>query len=88
MAQKELGALPDTIADGLRRVLSALAASPRDKRFDLKPLKAVDGEPPALRLRVGEYRVILRIHHDLKEIRIARVGHRKAVYRGIGGVGD
>lgn len=88
VAQRELDALSPRIADGLRRVLAALAASPRDRRFDLTPLKAIDGEPPAMRLRVGEYRVILRIHHDLREIRIARVGLRKNVYRGLGGFKD
>lgn len=76
------------IADGIRRVLRALAAEPRSRRFDLKPLKAVDGDPPAMRLRIGEYRVILRIHHDDREIRLARVGHRSTVYRGLEGVGD
>jgi len=34
-----------------------------------------------MRLRVGEYRVILQLYHDLEEIRIARVGHRSTVYR-------
>lgn len=87
-AQRGLDALPKQIADGLRRVLRALAEEPRSTRFDLKALKGVDGEPPALRLRVGEYRVILRIYHDFQEIRIARIGHRKPVYRGIKGLGD
>ena len=82
-AQQELDALPPRIAEGLRRVLAELAERPRDPRFDLKALKAVDGEPPALRLRVGEYRVILRIHHPEREVRIARVGHRSSVYRGL-----
>ena len=82
-AQKELDVLPTRIADGIRRVLAALAKSPRDPRFDLRALKAVDGEPPAMRLRVGEYRVILRIHHPEKEIRIARIGHRSGIYRGV-----
>lgn len=88
VAQKELDALPPRIADGIRAVLKALATSPRGPRFDLKPLKAIDGHPPALRLRIGEYRVILQIHHDLREIRIARVGHRKTIYRGLSGFKD
>jgi mRNA-degrading endonuclease RelE of RelBE toxin-antitoxin system len=87
-AQKELDALPKTIADGIRAVLRALADEPRSRRFDLKALKAVDDEPPAMRLRIGHYRVLLRIHHDLREIRIARVGHRRSVYRGLGHVMD
>lgn len=88
MAQKDLDALPPRIAGGIRDVLRALAEDPRDPRFDLRPLRAVDGEPPALRLRIGQYRVILRIHHREREIRIARIGHRSRIYRGLGNVGD
>ena len=60
---------------------AALADSPRDPRFDLKPLRGQTDRPRPLRLRVGEYRVILQIYHDLEEIRVARVGHRSTVYR-------
>lgn len=87
-AQKGLDALPEEIADGIRRILQALAAEPRSTRFDLKPLKGIDDEPPALRLRIGDYRVILRVYHDFKGIRLARIGHRKNLYRGITSVGD
>jgi len=43
----------------------------------------VDGDPPGVRLRVGEYRVILRIDHKAKEILVARNGHRSNVLRGV-----
>ena len=69
-AQRELDELPSRIADGLRAVLQELATRPRDPKFDLKKLNAVDGEPPALRLRVGEYRVILRI--DMRTVKFCR----------------
>ena len=87
-AQRELDALPTVIAEGIRKVLRILAEQPRTTRLDLRPLKGIDGEPPALRLRLGEYRVILRIYHDLQEIRVARIGHRRHVYRGVTGIGD
>jgi len=73
--------LPGAIADGLRQVLAALAESPKDSRFDLRPLRGQTDKPRPVRLRVGDYRVILQIYHDLGEIRIARVGHRSTVYR-------
>ena len=82
-AQKELDALPPRIAEGIRRVLRELAKGPRAPKFDVKPLRAVDGEPPALRLRVGDYRVIFRVHAREREVRIARIGHRRSVYRGL-----
>lgn len=81
VAQKELDTLPQAIADGLKQVLAALAESPRDPRFDLRQLRGQTDKPRPLRLRVGEYRVILQIYHDLQEIRIARIGHRSTVYR-------
>lgn len=82
-AQRELDALPPRIAAGIRAVLRALAAEPRSHRFDLKRLAGVPARLPALRLRVGEYRIILAIDHDGREILVARIGHRKAVYRGL-----
>jgi mRNA interferase RelE/StbE len=80
--QRQLDALPARIADGLRDVLRALALDPRSRRFDLKKLVGPDDRPPLLRLRVGDYRVILQIYHDLQEIRISAIGHRSNVYRG------
>lgn len=82
-AQRELDGLPTIVAQGIRSVLEALAVDPRSRRFDLKQLRGIDGEPPAQRLRIGEYRVVLRIDHRSREIRIARIGHRSDVYRGV-----
>ena len=79
--QRQLDALPARIADGLRLVLRALADSPRSKRFDLKPLQGSYHRPPPLRLRVGDYRVILQVYHDVQEIRISAIGHRSTIYR-------
>lgn len=87
-AQRDLDALPPAVAHGLRAVLGALAADPRGRRFDLKKLQAVDGEPSAQRLRVGQYRVILRIDHAAREILVARIGHRRVVYRGLASAFD
>lgn len=81
-AQQELDDLPPRVAGGLRAVLHAFAENPRARRFDLKVLKGVDGEPPAQRLRVGDYRVILRVDHVAREILVVRMGHRSDVYRG------
>ncbi len=79
--QRQLDELPPVIADGLRQVLGALAKEPRSKRFDLKKLVGKDERPPPLRLRVGDYRVVLQMYHDLEEIRISAIGHRSTVYR-------
>ena len=60
------------------------AEAPNDSRFDLRPLRGPSDKPRPLRLRVGDYRVILQIYPDLQEIRIARIGHRSTVYRHLG----
>lgn len=84
-AQKELDALPSRIADGLRQLLGALAEDPRSKRFDLKPLVGGRGKLPRLRLRIGDYLVILEIDHARQQILVGRVGHRSTIYRDWGG---
>lgn len=86
--QKSLDALPKAIADGLREMLHALAESPRSRRFDIKALRGPQREPPLLRLRVGDYRVILFIDHERQEIVLARAGRRATVYRGLASIGD
>lgn len=83
-ANKELGALSQGIADGLRRVLRDLADDPADSRFDLKRIQGHTSLPPTLRLRLGQYRVLLKIDHGRHRIRVLRVGHRRNVYKGLG----
>jgi mRNA interferase RelE/StbE len=89
VAQKELDALPKDIADGLRKALRALAAAPHDARFRLKALAGAPPErPPYLRLRLGDYRVILRIDDKRRQVRVVRIGHRSTVYRDVAGLDD
>jgi mRNA interferase RelE/StbE len=86
--QRSLDALPDPYSGGLREVLKSLADSPRSRRFDVKPLKGPQRQPPLLRLRVGDYRVVLFIDHERKEVVVVRAGHRSTVYRGLTHMGD
>lgn len=82
-ANKELRRLPPKVADGLRKVLRDLAADPRHPRFDLKAIQGHSSVPPTLRLRVGAYRVLLKISHERRLVRVLRIGHRRNVYRGL-----
>ena len=79
-AQRELDGLPRRIGDGIRAVLMALAQDPRSERFDLRLLR---GRNPGrrLRLRIGDYRVLLSVDHARREILVARIGHRSSVYK-------
>jgi mRNA-degrading endonuclease RelE of RelBE toxin-antitoxin system len=86
--QKTLDALPKAIAEGLKRVLQALAESPRSRRFDLKALQGPQRRPPLLRLRIGDYRVVLFMDHPRQEVVVVRAGRRNTVYRGMDQLGD
>ncbi len=82
-ANKQLLTLPPKIADGIRRVLRDLAANPSTDRFDLKPIQGHSSRPPTLRLRIGKYRVLVKIRHEKQRIRVLRLGHRSVVYKGL-----
>jgi mRNA interferase RelE/StbE len=73
--QKEMGRLPDEIANRILARLSALETNPRPA--DVKKLKGRD----AWRIRVDDYRVIYEIHDRVLQIIVITVGHRREVYR-------
>ena len=35
------------------------------------------------RIRIGQYRVIYEVAHEIRIVTVMRVGHRKEVYRGL-----
>ena len=64
-----------------RRILAALtrlAANPRDPGLDITPLS---GEPDALRLRIGPWRVIYRVDADSDTATVALIRSRGDVYK-------
>lgn len=61
----------------VRRIRQAVDRFADSNLGDVKWLQGVD--PPALRLRVGDYRVVFR--QTAEVIRITRVRHRREVYR-------
>lgn len=82
-ARKGLELLPPRIREGILRILRDLAADPHTNRFDLRPIQAHSSLPPTLRLRIGDYRILLKISHERGLIRVLRIGHRSDVYRGL-----
>lgn len=61
----------------VRRIRQAVVRLGDSDLGDVKKLQ--DFEPPALRLRVGDYRVVFRQSQAI--IRIVRVRHRREAYR-------
>ena len=73
--QKELDRLPDEMLKRVMARLTELEVNPRPP--DVKKLKGRS----ALRIRVGDYRVIYEIHDRELQILVITVGHRREIYR-------
>jgi mRNA interferase RelE/StbE len=56
--------------------MRALAADPRPAGAE-----ALQGHPPFLRVRAGDYRIIYAIDDQTHTVTVAMVGHRRDIYR-------
>ena len=75
-ARRELETLPSQVRQRIAAKIDALGDNPFPP--DVKNLK---GEPAHFRVRVGDYRIIYRVHGDVLVIVIVRVAHRREAYR-------
>ena len=75
-AWKELQVLPKAKQAAVIEAVSLFAADPFGHHPKAKPLA---GEKNAVRLRVGDYRIILHRGKDAIEVRA--VAHRREIYR-------
>jgi mRNA interferase RelE/StbE len=78
-AQKRFKKLPKEIQ---KRIIERLNEIRKDPFDEVKMLKT-SNKTPIYSLRVGEYRVIMRIYKDKLLVLITKVGHRSTVYREI-----
>lgn len=76
-AERDLEKLP---RDVLRRVTERMIALEEDPRPP--GCKKLTGEEDLYRIRVGDYRVVYEVDDGERGVRIARVRHRREVYRG------
>jgi mRNA interferase RelE/StbE len=74
-AARELDALDAGVRERIERALHQLAVDPLALRNQIKRLKG----DPALRLRVGDWRIIFDAAPG--EFHILAIGHRREVYR-------
>ena len=77
-ATRELDALDPVIRSRIESALAAIALDPLALHNQIKRLKG----DPALRLRVGDWRIIFDASPS--EIVVLAIGHRRDVYRGDG----
>jgi mRNA interferase RelE/StbE len=75
-AEKDLRSLPDPAYDRVDARILALAGNPHPP--DAVKVRASRG---LFRVRVGDYRILFVVDDDTQEVTIARVGHRREVYR-------
>ena len=76
VAGRQFRRLPVLIQQRLKRHIDSLAKVPR-------PLSTVKmhGERDLYRIRVGEYRIVYYVFDDEREVLVAKIGHRREVYR-------
>jgi mRNA interferase RelE/StbE len=43
--------------------------------------RQLKGQPGAMRIRVGDYRIVYAVHNDRLVVLVIRLGHRRDVYR-------
>lgn len=75
-AERGLLALPKDVQRRIDQRLLALQDHPRPPG-----IKALKGNTGIYRLRVGDYRVLYKVHDDQVVVVIVAVGHRREVYR-------
>ncbi|HEY3303266.1 MAG TPA: type II toxin-antitoxin system RelE/ParE family toxin [Candidatus Binatia bacterium] len=75
-AEKDLQWLPREVASRVERAINRLCDEPRPRGS-----KKLSGYENEWRVRVGDYRILYTIDDAKKEVRIARVAHRREVYR-------
>lgn len=77
-ARKAYLKLPDKIRKSIHDKLMLLAQAPYASYHDVKPLQGIED---CYRLRVGDWRVIYRLHNKIFIVEVIKIAHRKEVYR-------
>ena len=75
-AARDLRKLPEDVRRRIAGRIDALAIEPTPPGVD--PLK---GEPDLFRLRAGDYRILYQLDRKARIVLVARIGHRREVYR-------
>ena len=76
-ARRDLDRIAPPNRPRIAAAVDALALNPRPA--GVKKLHEADGD--RWRIRVGDYRVVYRIHDDVLFVLVVAIGHRREVYR-------
>jgi len=77
-ARRDLRRLDNQIRKTIIDLMRALASDPRPPG-----VSAIKGHRPYLRGRAGDYRMIYAVDDATRTVTVARVQHRREVYKGL-----
>ena len=77
-AAKQFSKLTPDVQKRLVPRIDALGEDPRPNGCE-----KLEGESNAYRIRVGDYRIVYTIDDGWAQVTIARIAHRRDVYRGL-----
>ena len=77
-AAKQIAALQDDVRERVLDVLHVLQHDPRPQGCS----KLKGRAEPAWRVRIGDYRILYRVHDDQRLVRVYGVLKREEAYRG------
>jgi mRNA interferase RelE/StbE len=75
-AVRDLRKLPEDVRRRIALRIDALATDPTPPGAE-----RLEGEPNLFRLRVGDYRILYQVDRRRRSVLVARLGHRREVYR-------
>jgi len=76
-ALRAMARLDRAIAKRLRGKILSLARNPLAPNNNVKKLVGVEG----YRLRVGDWRIVYTLRHEVLTVIVVRVGHRREIYQ-------
>jgi mRNA interferase RelE/StbE len=76
-ALRTLARMDRAVAKRLRGKILALARNPLAPNNNVKKLVGIEG----YRLRVGDWRILYTLRHELLTVVVVRVGHRREIYQ-------
>ena len=79
-AERDFKALDGSVRGRIKQRIDSLAENPHPAG-----IKKIEGEDELYRLRVGDYRILYQVKSKILLVLIVRIGHRREVYRRIGG---
>ena len=79
-AERDFKSLDGSIRGRIKQRIDSLAENPHPQG-----IKKIEGEEELYRLRVGDYRILYQVKGKILLVLIVGIGHRRDIYRRIGG---